>query len=437
MAVPTILIDSATGSDSAASGAGPSTALTGTAASTNGGGTVVTLDAGTVLTGVATDGSHVIYLIDSTTGHRRFSKIVGSAGSGGGTPTVTVNEAFTGSLSGLSWAIGGKRASVFSATSTLLWNNNAAAGDAMPGWTVEMQNGHAENMTGTQFFCNGDSTDGFITLRGVAGATTRPKLTITSDFDTMFVPRNSGFLLQSFDVKNGDTFSLDQVCDMNNTAGIWIMRDIRVDPTGNKFFRFFNNGNNSGMTIEHCDISHMNNIAILSQFRFLVVRACYIHDVDSHAIQPDNDCLATIEDNVFSGIGGDAIHLTSPIGRPHSIKRNTFYNVTGDGIEFTGSDGSAQFYGTAVENNIFDTIGAYAINLSGVSAAVGANWLLMRNNNFHACTSGKYNFDLLAAGISIGEQTLDPQFTNTATGDFSVGTNMKAVGYPSVIGLGV
>ncbi len=174
MAFPVVKVDSTAGgaSDTACSGAGPSTALTGTAGATDGAGTTVTLDSGTVLTGVDTTGLHVIYLADTTAGHRRFSRITGTAGSGGATPTVTVADAYTINLTGKSWAIGGTRATVAGAVSLLLFDNNSAAGDAMPGWVVEMQSGHAE--TGLTATINlrraGDTTSGPIILRGLPGA---------------------------------------------------------------------------------------------------------------------------------------------------------------------------------------------------------------------------------------------------------------------------
>src|SRR5574343_1935860 len=116
-AYPVILVDSATGSDSAASGAGPATALTGTGAGTDAGGTVVSLDGSPSLAGVNTDGSHVIYLVDSTAGHRNFAAINDKNDT---TKTVTVEQAFTGSLPATkSWAIGGKRASIGAASSKI------------------------------------------------------------------------------------------------------------------------------------------------------------------------------------------------------------------------------------------------------------------------------------------------------------------------------
>src|SRR5262245_38170373 len=115
MPLPTILVDSTTGSDTAASGAGPATALTGSAASTSADGLTVTLDGSPDLTNVATDGSHAVFLNDSTAGARNFGKITAKDNVA---KTVTVTNAFGASLSGKSWAIGGKRASIGSTTST-------------------------------------------------------------------------------------------------------------------------------------------------------------------------------------------------------------------------------------------------------------------------------------------------------------------------------
>lgn len=148
MATPTILINS-TGSDTAASGAGPSTALTGTAASTNAGGTVVTLDGSPDLTGVATDGSHVIWI--STASGRQFAAITAKDNSA---KTVTVTAAYTGSLTGQAWAIGGKRASLDNANTRKLFS-----ADVGTGWVVDLQEaGSSYTLTSTLTITNGSFT---------------------------------------------------------------------------------------------------------------------------------------------------------------------------------------------------------------------------------------------------------------------------------------
>src|SRR3954463_10134754 len=129
MALPTILIDSATGSDTTASGAGPGTALTGSAGVSAGDGLSVTLDGSPDLTGVATDGSHVLYFADATAGNRNFAKITAA---NNGTKVVTVSDALGFTLT-KAWAIGGKRASLLGTNSSKLIENNSGNGDAMPG----------------------------------------------------------------------------------------------------------------------------------------------------------------------------------------------------------------------------------------------------------------------------------------------------------------
>ena len=167
MALPVILVNSATGSDSAASGAGPATALTGSSASTSGTGLVVTLDGSPNLSGVATDGSHVIYLNDSTANARNFGKITAADNTA---KTVTVSDAFGLSLSGKSWAIGGVRASINANGSEKLWSTSGStAGDVMPGWTVRMQSGHAESGALITMRRGGNLTAGGYCSRGRIG----------------------------------------------------------------------------------------------------------------------------------------------------------------------------------------------------------------------------------------------------------------------------
>lgn len=167
MAFPTILISSTDGSDSAASGAGPATALTGSAAATSSDGLTVTLDGTPDLTNVAVDGSHVIYLVDTTAGNRNFSAIT-AKDTGAYTVTVVTGQAFGVNLTDKSWAIGGKRASIGSTSSRKLVENNGGNGDAMPGWTIGLEGGHSETLSAVlNLRRGGDETSGPITIKGL------------------------------------------------------------------------------------------------------------------------------------------------------------------------------------------------------------------------------------------------------------------------------
>src|SRR5688500_14311591 len=98
----TILFNSVSGSDTAASGAGPATAITGSNASYSG--SVFTLDGSPDLSGVVVADS--ILYVDTSTG-RKFFDITSIDNTA---KTVTVVSAPAGTATGLTWAIGGQRA---------------------------------------------------------------------------------------------------------------------------------------------------------------------------------------------------------------------------------------------------------------------------------------------------------------------------------------
>lgn len=96
-----ILFNSTSGSDTAASGVGPATAVTGSGASTTASSAVVT---GISTTGVS---SGDLLFVQSSSG-RKFSVIASVDSS----TQVTCDDVFANTESGRSWAIGGKRATL-------------------------------------------------------------------------------------------------------------------------------------------------------------------------------------------------------------------------------------------------------------------------------------------------------------------------------------
>ncbi len=130
MALPTVVINSSGSSNSAASGAGPATALFGTAAATAASTVVTLLVDNPDLSGVATDGSAVIY-VGSSSG-RQFAKITGKDNTAG-VKTITVANAFANTESGKNWGIGGKRATCAGSLQLFL--------DLIAGWQVDIQTG--------------------------------------------------------------------------------------------------------------------------------------------------------------------------------------------------------------------------------------------------------------------------------------------------------
>jgi hypothetical protein len=426
MPFPIILVDSATGSDTTASGAGPATALSGTTnAATDAAGLVVTLPASTVLSGVATDGSHCLFLDDSTAGARNFGKITATAGSGGATPTVTVSDAFGSSLSGKSWAIGGRRATFYGTASRKLCENNAGAGDAMPGWAIEMQSGHAETIAATVNTRRaGNTTSGAITVRGVAGAATRPVLTFSAGGNG-FVPRGHYQVFRSFDVldTNGHTLTVfncgtlsycsivdlraadptnypamfvDELCQGSKVAGCKVR-------TGGKGIRI-SAVPGAPATVEGCDL-RCGNTAI-----------------DASGCDPLGLHVVGNLIHETAGVGILVDLAAQGIGRSITVSRNTVDGCTGgtsDGIQVAGGTAEAML-NLRIEDNLLTNNGRYGLNFASASVTDGllsADAPLIRNNNTYNNASGAYKsatagYAYNACPWAIGDPGADPTYTS-------------------------
>lgn len=451
MAFPTIQIDSATGSDTAASGAGPSTALTGTSAATDGAGTTVTLDAGTVLTGVLTTGAHALYLRDATTGHRNFAKITATAGSGGATPTVTVAEAFTASLTGKTWAIGGKRASLGATDQSYrLTNNNGASGDAMPGWILELASGHTETVTQGaslrfELYRPGDRTNGPITIRAASGYSTMPVLTFTS-INQAFLTMTTGWIVRDVDVRNTNASNNTAAFYVNGTGGV-VFINCKVSHSANKWKWAFYSPNVQQMQCWGCEAAYCTSDGFvidngLYNGQFF---GCYAHHNTGHGFSVATGCDGVLYAGCISAVnGGDGFNVsggedTTGNLRSFTMRNCTSYGNTGDGAEFP-----ALGFAFSVFNNIFAGNGGYGVKFSNGSASASylRGWLLqMRNNAFYNNTSGKYTPSALDTElVSVGEVVLtgDP-FTNAASGDFTLnntagaGAACRSAAFPATV----
>lgn len=418
MALPTILINATGGSDTGASGAGPGTALTGTGASFVG--AVVTLDGSPDLTGVATDGSHVLYMVTST--GVRFFKITGADN---GAKTVTVTPSPAGTASGRTWAIGGKRATLTSSTSRLLVDNGGAAGDAGAGWAIEMQSGHTEtNTSRLDLRRAGDTTSGPLIIRGTSGAATPPVITF-SGAGTDIVLRASYLVLRDFTMTgtSGATSCIIDTLGVNRLEGIKTsgFSGVQVEQSGS-----------AGIFQSHIIGCEFNGGSIGAKVaQDAVVIGCTIHGQSSHGISGPSAPMTglVILGNLIYSCGGDGVNLVqsrTDLFAGALIAQNTIYGCTGDGIDYSGqNDGMA---GLSILNNILSNNGGYGINFTSITAEqVTARGVLVKNNCTYTNTSGACN----VSGVLENDPNLNPTFTSTGTADFSIGTNLKAAGYPS------
>ncbi len=343
-AFPVLLVDSATGSDSAASGAGPASAVTGTKGRTRNTASQTRVGffeaSAPDLSGVATDGSHALYIAIATAGQRNFSSIsakkdtehtgsdaaittgtavlvvgsttgwtagdvikVAGAGAAGvdlystiltvdsgiqatlndnaGTTvaaaawvnpkqvSLTTGQGFNTGTTDTSWAIGGVRAAIGSASSLKLINNNSGVGDAMGGWIIEMKSGHTESFSSIRWYRSGSTTDGPQALRGEANAATLPILTCTANaymFDSA-----TGKLFQNFEVRNsnGSKTASSFVAQFNQSATIGmnvVIDRVKATHSTNKMHKFLRGGTTGELKIGYvvigCEIANMASDAI-------------------------------------------------------------------------------------------------------------------------------------------------------------------------------
>lgn len=507
MPPPIILIDSATGSDTAASGAGPATAISGSTGRTRN--TASQLRFGLFgatddLSGVVTDGSAALFCSISTAGQRNFSAIsavkntrhvdVGSITSGAailsgiastsgwsvgdvirvngagaasanlfstiltvdsGTQ-VTLNDNAGTTVAGAvvenpkqvsltsgqgvntgttdtAWAIGGRRASIGGTNSRKLFDNNSAAGDVMPGWIVEMKSGHSETLSSTLTFRrDGDTTSGLIVLRGESGAATLPLLTFSNNGVAIGLTTVSlnNVILANFELRNSNaTKTASTAVDLgsNNFSNSCSLIGLKIGHSTNKFWRGILPAQYSriiGCEIGHCAEMGINGHAagFSTGCSMGIIINCYIHRCTSHGINLDingSQSGGKVINNILYLNGGNGIRIT--VSREALIMGNTCDANTASGISLT-ANASRLFVAI---NNICSNNGAWGFNFNGDSAALLAAAIIDCNNT-HNNTSGAYS----TSGVATNDPGLNPSYTNAASGDFSIGTNLASKGYP-------
>jgi len=446
---PVVKVDSTNGSasDTTCSGAGPGDGVT-TGPTLSGTGNasldatklICTLPAGTDLTNVATDGSHVLYFADTTAGNRRFSAINAKAGSGGATPTVTVETAFSAQVSNKDWAIGGVRATVAGAVSLLLFSNNAAAGDAMPGWAVEMQSGHSETLTGPiDMRRAGDVTSGPITLRGKSGAATKPVFHVTANVNVI-VPRGSNQTVRDFTVSAESSAVTGAITGASSAnffaAGIKLTRT-----STNKF--------TTGITalatwqIYGCEIAFCTTGIGVGNGPCQIM-GNYFHDITGDCLSSFSDLLSI---NIFFNVfdvrsGGNGIN-SSVWGnnvRAMLILGNTIDGggtATGAGIKVSAAPADAFIN---ILGNLITNMGTYGVDFSNAGATDVAisQRINVRNNNTYGNTSGAYHsasggYAYNACPWAAGDNNLNPSYTSST--DFTpTNTSLQGTAYPTTVG---
>lgn len=156
---------------------------------------------------------------------------------------------------------------------------------------------------------------------------------------------------------------------------------------------------------------------------------CYVHDCRDTGIRIDfcDSCMVDSCISVNNALYG--INVIADTAWGHLVFRCTINGNASDGlrIEKTEQIQRGIFY-----NNIMSNNGGYGLNATVGSAAL--NDFLKRMIDYNCYyTNALGNYHNISASAHDLVDT-DPQYTNAAAGDYTVGTNLKAKGYPVFIG---
>jgi len=410
------------GSDTAASGAGPTTAITGSSA-TNGAGNVVNLNGSPDLSGVAVN--DVIW-VNSATTNRHLSRITAVDD---GADTVTTEDLLV--LTGESWAIGGERQTLENDTGNRDWL------DYKSGWTIQFDAGvyniTAELIPGEM----GDDTDGFLTLKQLSGAATVPEIAhdTTSERAVNLTAATCRVNLIGLNISNATTWSGGSI--IRTASGNGIINIINCDVEGKAA-----SGTAPAIIGAAADV-----VNLLGN---------YVHGQIGHGAEIPSGSRQTglIQGNWFDGGDGIGIRIQATGSfTSQDVIRNIVSNFTGDGIEIDNSGDTSM--SNVLNNTIYNCTDGISILDPMTNAAVNArNNLLVNNsgygitavsgatalhtfedyNAFYNNTSGEV--ENITQGANDITLTADP-FTDAGSDDFTLnntaggGALCKAAAFPT------
>jgi hypothetical protein len=437
-----ICIDTATGSDSTSSGAGPGdgynagTKISGTAnATADAAGTVITLPALTDLTEVdaciGTANPPVFYFADATAGAKNFSEILSVAGSGGATPTVTVLTAFASLAANKDWAVGGVRASLFSTSSRKLWDNNGSQGDGLGTWDVEYVDASVDSQAAVLTQRGGGSGTLRMEVRTKAGYTTRAIINQTANAANFTCVATGNITFKGLQLTNSNGTKTSAIGINTSNASSVIVDDCILGDATNKLGKGVEIGagrctvRNSRFT--YCTISGIN-----------VTVACGIYENNTFDFNAIGIAISGTGSSLCMVIKGNLFYkqTTSDIantitGSTHAdaftfyIHDNTFDECDGHNITIAATSTQiAGFTGMRLVNNIFSNLAAtkYGLQFSDVSmtlAILQAEMVQVDGNVYYAGSGAGFTN---IASLDTNTDTTNPSYTDAASLNFAVGS---------------
>jgi hypothetical protein len=474
----TITYNADTGSETEASGCGPATAITGVHANNVDSMTKFNLSVDSpTLTGVTTD--HILFVdvvSPNTDNDRKFFTIKNVYT---GNSTIEVNESTSIQANSLTWAIGGKRKNIFdtidyNALHRVTTNNDIKLTTTfMP--IIELDPNTTSNYLVPSVYKDGIDLDSYdrdvCKLYGPmifrSSGTDKPILETDDANNPSFfrkVSDNNNNALSiifenlEFHINNNNGTSAGRAIRITNDARIYVKDCIftrSINDTNEAIVNGIDGGGNGSqinLVVVNClfDGTYASGgtdgkLTAGISFNFtgnlidtLTVIGCTFKNLRENAIRTGDFENVFIENNLIYNVGSDNDGNGSEIkvydeealaGRSVIIKNNTIYNASNNGITLAMKDAvEDDYYMGIIYNNIISDCGDFAIGNEGYSANTD-QMLVIRNNNFFNNGSDTVEATAFPHALQIDNVSLDPQFTNSSAGDFSVGTNMKGIGY--------
>jgi hypothetical protein len=390
-----ILFNSTTGSDSNASGLGPSSAVIGSSAELDGTATVDMSYDGMDLSGISAGD----LLFCSTSSGRKFS-IIASVDTL--SETITTDDVWP-TESGVSWSVGGKRATWDNADSRRIFGDDCAAG-----FLIETETD--QSLTSALLIKHGSTTEP-VTIQG---STAHKVINQTASTFVMDTPSwGSGkTIIKNIKFTNSNSTKSTSVVGFRQQHQVetHIFENcIFGDATNNLRYGWYT-GQYARTVFKSCVFENCE-IGVYGYWNpngsFFVSDCVFRNNTGAYAFYSAGT-------NYGTSIHNSLFHNNAQQGAFVSEKGDVtgccFYGNGGDGLGFNASYGN---YSSAIYGNIFVSNSGYGIDNSTKPIDT------IYNNAFYNNTSGQINGSTDIVTITL---TADP-FTDAANGDFNLNTS--------------
>jgi hypothetical protein len=405
VANPTITFNTSTGSDSLASGAGPATAIndvteSSTVTYSGTGPYTITFSSATDLSGVVADGSHVLYLATST--GRRFFNITAVDD---GADTVDVTEAPAGTTSGLSWAIGGKRATLDDTNSRLIFS-----ADNTGRWIIELEDD--QTLTTALLFTFPDNRGADTSSFQSDTPGTRRTITCTIDDPVIRIQTNIQNVFSDLILKNSlsGTKTDAQGVECSTAVELTFHRCIFGDPAGvDNLYSGLERTGNSGRFYFYDTLfinCETNGVGLTWQYQFYHSCAFIGNAYGWRGFPNGNVETAMFVNCLFSNNTLDGMFIDNISPGYYYVINCTFADNTGSGIRQDATTGV--WRQVVIQHSIFANNGDYGLEFANEAQNQPLDY-----NNFFGNTTG----DRLNAVAGPNDTTFDPEFVLTGQGD--------------------